>query len=166
MVPNSFKTCICMRSALSKIPTGVPWPCALGMCIDNAGDAPSVLVPHCTCHVQWSLLPQSVIPAKASHKSSLLLLWWGQALCKKVGWELTSMAASGAASWGGEEWLLKVNDFIRELLHERCNCNLPWTFCFAWQTEESNCKVFRYQHESTLDLNDLQMELLKPKGML
>lgn len=35
--------------ALSKIPAGARRPCAPGTRVDVGGDAPSVLVPHCTC---------------------------------------------------------------------------------------------------------------------
>lgn len=37
--------------------------------------------------------------------------------------------------------------------------------CSLSQKEESSPKVLRYQHQNTPDLDDLQMELLKPKGM-
>lgn len=125
-----------------------------------------MLPPHCVPHCTFMPRDRSCLPQVLHEKLLMTVgLQWGWVLCQQVGSDVTSIPGSGTGRWRGGKWLLAVSDFNGELIihYMSWNCQLS---CSLSQKEESNPTVVRYQHQNTPDLNDLQMELLKPKGML
>lgn len=146
--------------ALSKIPTRAPCPCACGRWVDVLGDAPSVLCPTLQVHVQGSLLPSTGTLWKTPHESGAAM---GMRAVPTSGSKLTSIPGSGAGRWWSSKWLLVVSDFNGCLLFIIWDGTFTCVIFSLSQKEESYPKIFRYKHQNT---SDLQMELLKPKGML
>lgn len=157
MKTNSFfKICSCTRPSIEQ---NLSW-FTLSLCSWEVGG----------CSQWCSLCAVCSCPgiALAFHRHSMKRPSWKRGCNgdKSYASELTSIPGSGAGRWWGGKQLLAVSDFNGEPIIHFTDGTVTCVLCSLSQKEESNPKVFRYQHQNTLDLNDLQMELLKPKGML